>query len=142
MNTPKTKASRREIDVSDSVLAVLDDQRAWQNEFKMANRKTYYDSGFIFINTRWMPGYPEAHPNITKRMKTYLELAKLPHSLSPHSLRHTHVSLLAEVGVSLEAIQKRMGHSSDEVTKNIYLHVTKKRRKEAPEMFEQLMNQL
>ncbi|MEK5414464.1 tyrosine-type recombinase/integrase [Paenibacillus sp. FSL L8-0708] len=142
INTPKTKASRREIDITDSVVDVLDDQIAWLNEFKMANRKTYYDAGFLFVNTRRNPGYPEAHPNITSRMKTYLEIAGLPLSLTPHSLRHTHVSLLAEVGVALETIQKRMGHSSDEVTRLIYLHVTKKRRKEAPEKFEKLMNSL
>lgn len=142
VNTPKTKASRREIDVTDSVIKVLDDQVAWLNEYKMANRKTYYDAGFLFVNTRRNKGYPEAQSNITIRMKTYLKIAELPLSLSPHSLRHTHVSLLAEIGVDIETIQKRMGHSSDEVTRLIYLHVTKKRRKEAPEKFEMLMNSL
>lgn len=83
INTPKTKASRREIDITDSVVDVLDDQIAWLNEFKMANRKTYYDAGFLFVNTRRNPGYPEAHPNITSRMKTYLEIAGLPLSLTP-----------------------------------------------------------
>lgn len=142
INTPKTKASRREIDVTDSVIRVIDDQIAWLNEYKMAHRKTFYDGGFLFINTRRNKGYPEAQSNITTRMKTYLQHAGLPSTLTPHSLRHTHVSLLAEIGVDIETIQKRMGHSSDEVTRLIYLHVTKKRRKEAPEKFDLLMSGL
>lgn len=34
-------------------------------------------------------------------------------------------NLLAEAGLSLEAIMERLGHQDDETTKNIYLHVTK-----------------
>ncbi|WP_238456154.1 hypothetical protein [Lederbergia galactosidilytica] len=32
-------------------------------------------------------------------------------------MRHTHTSLLAEAGVSLERILERLGHSDDDVTK-------------------------
>jgi len=46
--------------------------------------------------------------------------------LIPHSLWHTHTSLLAEAGVSLEQIMGRLGHSDDQITKDVYLHVTKK----------------
>ena len=42
-------------------------------------------------------------------------------------LRHTHVSLLAETRkVSLTDIQARLGLSSDEMTRRVYLHVTEK----------------
>lgn len=46
--------------------------------------------------------------------------------LTPHALRHTHTSLLAEQGVTLEAISRRLGHADSEITKKIYLHVTEK----------------
>lgn len=46
--------------------------------------------------------------------------------LSSHSLRHTHVSLLAEAGVPLETISRRLGHSNSKITREIYLHVTEK----------------
>lgn len=46
--------------------------------------------------------------------------------LSPHSLRHTHASLLAEEGIPLETISRRLGHSDSEITKEIYLHVTQR----------------
>lgn len=45
--------------------------------------------------------------------------------LTPHALRHTHTSLLAEKGVPLEVISRRLGHGDSEVTRQVYLHVTK-----------------
>ena len=48
----------------------------------------------------------------------------LGRSISPHTLRHTHCSLLCEAGVSLDAISRRLGHSTKGITEQIYLHVT------------------
>lgn len=46
--------------------------------------------------------------------------------ITPHTLRHTHASLLMEQGIDIESISKRLGHNDSRVTKEIYLHVTKK----------------
>lgn len=46
--------------------------------------------------------------------------------LTAHVLRHTHVALLAEQGVELEVISRRLGHSNSKVTREVYFHVTKK----------------
>lgn len=43
-----------------------------------------------------------------------------------HIFRHTHISKLAERGYPLELISKRVGHEDSEITRKIYLHVTKK----------------
>ena len=45
-------------------------------------------------------------------------------TLTPHSLRHTHTSLLAEQGIPLDVISRRLGHSDSQITKDVYLHVT------------------
>ena len=44
-----------------------------------------------------------------------------------HSLRHTHASLLLEQGVDVDSISRRLGHSDSAVTREIYLHITKKK---------------
>ena len=75
-------------------------------------------------------------------MRRLLKLAKLNESLTPHSLRHTHTSLLAEAGVGLPEIMDRLGHADDETTKTIYLHVTKPMKKEASQKFSELMKGL
>jgi integrase len=48
--------------------------------------------------------------------------------LTPHSLRHTHTSLLAQVEVEIDEIMDRLGHQDDSTTRRIHLHVTKQRR--------------
>ncbi len=46
----------------------------------------------------------------------------LGRKIVPHTLRHTHCSMLAAKGMSLESISDRLGHSDSKVTKEIYLH--------------------
>ena len=72
-------------------------------------------------------------------MRRLLRLAGLNESLTPHSLRHTHTSLLAEAGVSILEIMERLGHQDDEITKRVYLHITKSMKKEASQKFSDLM---
>ncbi|MDT2291641.1 tyrosine-type recombinase/integrase [Paenibacillus larvae] len=85
-------------------------------------------------------GFPTYPKLVALRMTRLLKLAGLNTKLTPHSLRHTHTSLLAEARVSLEQIMQRLGHRSDETTKNIYLHVTKPQKKEASQKFAELMS--
>jgi len=61
-----------------------------------------------------------------------LEVAELNSELTPNSL-------LAEVRVSLEEIMDRFGHSDDQITKNVYLHVNQEIKKEASHEFSELM---
>lgn len=60
------------------------------------------------------------------------------HPIHAHMFRHTHVSKLAEIGVPLYAIQDRLGHSSSKTTEAIYLHVTKKAKKDLLSKLEDL----
>lgn len=143
LQKPKTRKSKRIIEIDDSLIGVLKNHIAHQREKKMAQRNVYYDKyDFVFANTSRNPGYPEHRNYYVRHMRKYLKLAGLNEELSPHSLRHTHTSLLAEAGVSLEAIMERLGHKSDETTKSIYLHVTKSVKKEAAHKFSQLMSGL
>ena len=52
--------------------------------------------------------------------------AILGRRLTVHSLRHTHVALLAENGIPLDVISRRLGHAHSGVTRDVYFHVTKK----------------
>ena len=49
-------------------------------------------------------------------------------SLTLHALRHTHVALMAEKGIELDAISRRLGHSGTKITREIYYHCTEKQR--------------
>nr|WP_189318109.1 tyrosine-type recombinase/integrase [Bacillus sp. LLTC93] len=71
-----------------------------------------------------------------------LRIAGLNVELTTHSLRHTHTFLLAEAGVDLQRIMDRLGHTEDQTTTKIYLHITKDRKKEASQKFGELMKSL
>jgi len=141
LHTPKTRASRRMIDVTERVIKELVVHRNKQNQFKMLNRDRWHDEDFVFCVTRY-PGYPMYTKLIGARMARLLKLAGLSSDLTPHSLRHTHTSLLAEAGAGLEEIMQRLGHTSDDTTRRVYLHVTKDMKKEAAHKFDQLMDSL
>lgn len=140
---PKTKRSKRVTDVERIVLDELLKLKKIQNEVKMRYRDTYHDKDFVFAQMdEEYAGYPIYAKLIGIRMKRLLKIADLNPNLTPHSLRHTHTSLLAEAGVSLEQIMDRLGHTDDDTTKNIYLHITKPKKKEASQKFGQLMRGL
>ena len=48
--------------------------------------------------------------------------------VTPHSMRHTHASIMMEQGVPIETISRRLGHVDSKITKDVYLHVTDKLR--------------
>ena len=138
--SPKTPKSRRKIAVDKIVLEELAAWRKIQNEVRMQHRKTYHDKGFVFgkIEGKFL-GYPIPDYTMRYRMYRILRWMKLPFKPTPHTFRHTHVSLLAEAGASLPAIMERVGHEDSEITERIYLHVTKTMKRDAAEKFSELM---
>lgn len=138
---PKTKTSIREIDISAKVIKALELHRARQNKLNMQDRDIWHDENFVFTLHR-RPGYPLYIKHVEGRMSRLLRLSGLNSELTPHSLRHTHTSLLAEAGASLEEIMQRLGHTDDDTTRRVYLHVTKSMKKEAAHKFDKLMDNL
>lgn len=134
--TPKTKWSRRDVSIGQTVTKALVALEKWQKSFKVECGENYHkDRDFIFISED-LPGFPICDILIRRYMRKILKMAELP-KLTPHSLRHTHVSLLAEnKNVRLEDIQARCGHRNGSTITLIYLHVTKKKQKEMPDHFE------
>lgn len=135
---PKTKNSNRIIDIPDILVKLLKEHKKEQALEKMKYRNNWLDKDFIFTSFKY-PGYPLNHKLIEKRMKRLLGMCKLNLKLYPHTLRHTHTSLLAEAGVGLEQIMERLGHSDGKITREIYLHITKNMKKESIKKFENLM---
>jgi len=142
IGTPKTAASTRMVDVDQTLLDTLSKHKSALNVLRMRHRDVYHDENFVFPKMREFYGYPEKPKVIENRMKRILKIAKLNTNLTPHSLRHTHTSLLAEAKVELVQIMERLGHADDAITRNVYLHVTKTVKREASERFSQLMNNL
>lgn len=58
--------------------------------------------------------------------------------ITTHFMRHTHVSLLAEQGVHLDTISRRLGHSNSQITRNIYFHVTERQKERDNEQIREI----
>jgi integrase len=140
--TPKTRKSRRKIIVDEDVINALKEHKKVQEAVIERLGAAYYNQDFIFAKMERQYGYPIVIKNVRDRMKRLLRIAGLNEDLTPHSLRHTHTSLLAEARVSLEQIMDRLGHTDDQITKNVYLHVTLEMKKEASQKFSELMRSL
>ena len=63
-------------------------------------------------------------------------LAIVGRTLTTHSLRHTHASLLFEQGFTLDEVSRRLRHGDSKVTKEVYIHVTKKLKEKDAEKLE------
>ena len=135
---PKTRASRRVIVIDELIVSELKKHKFHQNNVKMHPASPFVDHNFVITSDKLL-GYPYNKVSVEYKMKRILEKAGISKNLSPHSLRHTHTSLLAEAGVGLTEIMERLGHEDDSVTKRVYLHVTKTKRTEAADKFSQLM---
>ena len=72
----------------------------------------------LFIKDDSTPMNPDS---ITDWTRKFVSRNKLPH-FSPHSLRHTHATLLIAEGVSIPTVSRRLGHSSIATTSKIYVH--------------------
>ena len=56
-----------------------------------------------------------------------------------HGLRHTAATMMLESGLTLKDVSDRLGHASIEITSDLYIHITEKRKREN---IDQVMNYL
>ena len=66
--------------------------------------------------------------------RAQIDLEELPR-VTLKGLRHTHATLLLELGEHPKVVQERLGHSTITTTMNIYSHVTPTMQKAAVDRF-------
>lgn len=107
---PKSKNSKRTVDIPSNVLKLIPN--------KKSNELVFSDNGEIY----------SAH-KLAKQWKAFLIKNKLPVKKF-HSLRHTYATLLLSKGVELLTVSKLLGHSSIKITE-IYSHIIPKMKSDA-----------
>lgn len=73
-------------------------------------------------------------------IKKVLKLNPILHKISVHGFRHTHASILIESGANMKEIQERLGHSTVQITMDVYGHMTKKALENTAEKFAEQVN--
>lgn len=74
--------------------------------------------------------------NILKRIIRQYKLKKI----SPHGFRHTHATLMIEMGIDPVNTAKRLGHASSQMTLDTYSHATKAGEKHSITRFAEYLN--
>jgi len=116
---PKSKTSKRKIDLAPQLIAQL---KEWQLACPPNNLDLVFPNG---------EGKPIDASNLIHRIfSPALKKAKLP-KIRWHDLRHCYASLLIDQSESPKYIQTQMGHSSINVTFDIYGHLMKDSNQEA-----------
>lgn len=143
-NTPKTQSSIRKIFIDNFLIKTLKDWRKFQLTKRLKNgiNNKVDIEDYVFTTIVQYTNKEKAVLPITVAAAfKYINKKHLfPKHIHAHMLRHTHVSLLAETRkISLTDIQARLGHSSDETTRRVYLHVTEKSKLDTAKIFEEYM---
>ncbi|ALC83929.1 MULTISPECIES: site-specific integrase [Bacillus] len=116
----KTEKSERSVKVDKKVMEELRSYKAKQSELKIAIRSEYDDQNLIFARKDGPPIYFRTFTTIFNRI---IKEANVP-KIRVHDIRHTHATLMLEAGASLKDVQERLGHTSIQMTGDIYAHVT------------------
>lgn len=115
---PKTKSSVRVIAVDNGVIFLLTDYRHWWTRQKLLNGDRWVDTNKLFIKENGGVMHPDS---ITDFCRKFARAYGLPF-FTPHSLRHSNISLLISHGVDIKTVSTRAGHSNVTTTGNIYTH--------------------
>lgn len=118
LSLPKTVDSIRKLFINDRCIEIL----LW---YKKENEASNFQADFIFLNCK---GNLHALNSLTVFLKRQAVKAKIPdknpEDFSTHLFRHSHISLLAEMGLPVKTIMQRVGHKNEKTTLQIYTHVT------------------
>lgn len=109
---PKNKTSYRDLQMPLPLMKILDEHQSrqkanngWNEDFRVCGgEKCLSDTGIENANRK------------------FAEAAKLPH-IRIHDFRHSHASLLANEGINIQEIARRLGHARIEQTWNTYAHL-------------------
>lgn len=120
----KTTTSERDIYMQDELVPLCRKLRA--ASFSTFTLQSMNTQKLLFCNSKG------EHVNYYSYNKYLREntLKVLGKEYTAHSLRRTHASLLLEQGIDVESISRRLGHSDSAVTREIYLHITRKKQEQ------------
>lgn len=129
IQAPKTTSSIREIPFPMSLNSVFKDLKIKQKRNKLRCGECYHESNYIFTT---QSGTNIDVTNLSHAWDRILKNAGLKHKKF-HALRHTYATKLFENHVELKTASKLLGHSSIEMTADIYTHVIPKQKIDAVE---------
>ncbi|MFT8362710.1 MAG: site-specific integrase [Sporolactobacillus sp.] len=113
----KTFSSKRTFKITKDFALELRAHKVRQNDNVMRFKKNYKSELNLVLCREDGSPYPKS--TLFNSFRRILKKAGLP-NFPIHSLRHTHTVLMLESGALMKDMQMRLGHSSMQVTEDIY----------------------
>jgi integrase len=138
---PKTKRSRRVIDIDPGTVAVL---RAHKKERGTLALALARDDALVFGDQEGRHRHPERFSRAFKTAQRQCAKALgdgAPPVIAVHDLRHTHATLLLADRKPVKTVSERLGHASITVTLTVYGHVMPGDQKRAADRFAALVGE-
>lgn len=144
-NTTKTEAGVRIIPMTDDVYRLFVEQRkVWLSTIKASDFEVDGYKNFVFVSH--VTGKCMNHNNVRRMLRSVVDMNKdreiqLP-PISPHILRHTAATRLAESGCDIKVMQYLLGHTDVRTTMRVYNHVDPERVKREMEKLENMRSKI
>lgn len=116
LGKPKTLAGIRNISIGGRLIDILQEAYAWQLE--NVTRKAPIADSYVMCEP---DGSLVSLNAFGHWWRDWIDRSGWK-GLLFHELRHTHATLLIASGVDIKTVQTRLGHSSADITLNIYAH--------------------
>ena len=137
----KTERSRRALALPASLTA------------RLARRVTEEDIQRVQAGLKWRKGYDSwglvwrtptgnaCHPDTVRlHFADYAAALGRP-DLTPHALRHQHASILFDAGLNVRRVSEQLGHSSQAITADVYIHLLPQAAQEVPGLVERWLDE-
>ena len=132
LTTPKTKTSRRNIAMSETVYEMLREHRKHQMESQMLLGSEFAHPEMVFTSER---GNYKDRSSLNTSFRRFLKNTEFDF-MTLHCLRHCNATLLLNCGVDIKIVSDHLGHSNIGTTANIYADVLESSRRKTAEILE------
>ncbi len=133
-DTPKTNKSNRVISIDSKAVSTLKRWYFFQKKHFMSLGNPHQSLVF----PTWQGNVMDYH-GLNYRLKKIEDAEKLT-SLSFHGFRHSHASLCLNAGMTYKVIQERLGHSTLQMTMDLYSHLEPEKKNKELELFTKYAN--
>jgi len=123
------------VKLTPSVALFLREHKAQQEEQRALLGKSLVETDLVFAHP---DGRPLGPATLTHAFREIVRKAGVRH-VRLHDLRHTHATLMLELGIHPKIVQERQGHSTIATTLDIYSHAVPGLQDAAAKRFEELV---
>ena len=127
--------SKRKIPLTNEAINILSNQKIVQNKLKFDNPNWATEwNGLVFTTINGNPVGSSTFTTMMSRIVARINKDRVVSSIDGkyeefehcymHSLRHTFATRCIEKGIQPKTLQKILGHSTIQVTMDLYVHVT------------------